>query len=135
MNQNRQAHLDGVDRDIQSSEDQAMTMTNNVAQLRIGREVRDAEEALNEALIRQSQLFTSIIAVRRDIGLGAFTAHEALLRITKSQHSLLTAGGDLARAHNNLSEVGTEIFGTGADSLCPPKTATVGNDSRLYAAA
>lgn len=112
-----------------------MTMNTNVAQLRIGREVRDAEEALNEALIRQSQLFTSIISVRRDIGLAAFTAHEALLRITKSQQSLLTAGGDLARAHSNLSEVGTEIFGTVGDTFCPPQKGVLDDTPALRAAA
>lgn len=89
-----------------------MTMNANVAQVRIEREVRDAEEALNEALIRQSQLFTSIIAVRRDIGLGAFTGHDALMRLTKSQQSLLSAGSELARTHGRLAEIGTEIFGT-----------------------
>lgn len=112
-----------------------MTMNANVAQVRIEREVRDAEEALNEALIRQSQLFTSIIAVRRDIGLGAFTGHEALLRITKSQQSLLTAGGDLARAHGTLAEVGSEIFGTGTDTFCPPKKGIADNDTLFRAAA
>jgi len=112
-----------------------MTMNSNVAQVRIGREVRDAEDALNEALIRQSQLFTSIIAVRRDIGLGAFTAHEALLRLSKSQQSLLTASSDLARAHGNLSEVGTEVFGTSADTFCPPKKGSIDVDTAIRAAA
>ena len=112
-----------------------MTITNHVAQVRIAREVREAEEALNEALIRQSQLFTSIIVVRRDIGLGAFTAQEALLRLTKSQQSLLTASSDLARAHSNLADVGAEIFGTGTDTFCPPLKGLLDNDSQRRAAA
>ena len=112
-----------------------MTMTNSVAKVRIEREVRDAEEALNEALIRQSQLFTSILAVRREIGLGAFEGHDALLRLTKSQHSLLTAGGDLARTHNRLAEIGSEIFGTVGDTFCPPQKGVLNDTPALRAAA
>ncbi len=112
-----------------------MTMTNHVAQVRIAREVREAEEALNEALIRQSQLFTSIIVVRRDIGLGAFEGHDALLRLTKSQQSLLTAGSELARTHCRLAEIGTEIFGTVADTFCPPKKGVLNDTLALRAAA
>lgn len=112
-----------------------MTMTNSVAQVRIEREVREAEEALNEALIRQSQLFTSILAVRRDIGLGAFEGHDALLRLTKSQQSLLTAGSDLARTHGRLAEIGTEIFGTMGDTICPPQKGVLTDTPSLRAAA
>lgn len=112
-----------------------MTMTNHVAQVRITREVREAEDALNEALIRQSSLFTSILAVRRDIGLGAFEGHDALLRLTKSQQSLLAAGSDLARTHGRLAELGTEIFGTVGDTICPPQKGAMNDTPALRVAA
>ena len=97
------------DRDHPTSEDHAMTMTINVAQMRIEREVREAEEALNEALLCQSQLFTSMLAARRDIAAPVMTGQDALMRLSKSQQSLLSAGGDMARVHGRLAEIGAEI--------------------------
>jgi hypothetical protein len=86
-------------------------MTKPVATTRIAREIQDAEAALNDALLRQSQLFTSLVTARRDVGLAAFTGQDALMRLTKSQQSLLSAGGDLARVHGRVLEINGEITG------------------------
>lgn len=94
-----------------------MSMNHTIAQLRITRELHDAEFALNEALLRQSSLFTTLLTARRDTGVAALTGQDALLRLTKSQQSLLSAGGDLARVHNRMLEINRESMG-GADD-CP----------------
>lgn len=52
-------------------------MTTMVAQLRISRESQNAECALDNALIQQSQLFGT---ARRDISAGAFAGHDALVQ-------------------------------------------------------
>jgi hypothetical protein len=95
-----------------------MSMTVPVAQLRIARDIREAEEALNEALLRHSSIFTTVVSARLESDVGAFAAHEALLRLAKSQQSLLDAGGNLARAHGSLLDVQREM-GIGDD--CPPE--------------
>jgi hypothetical protein len=95
-----------------------MTMTVPVAQLRIARDIRHAEEALNEALLRHSSIFSTVVSARLESDVGAFAAHEALLRLAKSQQSLLDAGGNLARAHGSLLDVQREM-GIGDD--CPPE--------------
>jgi hypothetical protein len=95
----------------------AMSMTVPVAQLRIARDIRQAEDALNEALLRHSSLFTSVVSARQETGVGPFVAHEALLRLTRSQQSLLEAGGDLARVHGSLLDVQREVCGA---EECPP---------------
>lgn len=94
-----------------------MSMTVPVAQMRIVRDINEAEKALDEALIRHSSLFTTMVAARRDTGSGPFVGHEALLRLAKSQQALLDAGGDLARVHGVLLDVQREM-GVGAE--CPP---------------
>lgn len=96
-----------------------MTMTVSVASMRISREIRDAEAALDEALIRHANLFSSMVTARRETEVGPFTGHEALLRLARSQQSLLDAGGDLARVHGQLLEVQKEY--SGVDD-CPPPT-------------
>lgn len=100
-----------------------MGMTVNIAQARIARELIEAEQAVDEALIKQSQLFTSLVIARRDLGMASTYGQDALLRLAKSQQSLLSAGGDLARVHGRMLEIGTEVR---ADVLspCPPAGTT-----------
>jgi hypothetical protein len=92
-------------------------MTVPVAQLRIARDISEAEKALDEALIRHSSLFTTMVAARRETAAGPFVGHEALLRLAKSQQALLDAGGNLARVHGSLLAVQKEMGGT---DECPP---------------
>ncbi len=94
-----------------------MSMTVPVAQMRIARDLNEAEKALDEALIRQSSLFTTMVEARRQTGSGPMVGHEALLRLAKSQQALLEAGGNLARVHGSLLGVQKEICGT---DECPP---------------
>jgi hypothetical protein len=95
-----------------------MTMTVPVAQLRIARDISAAEKALDEALIRHSSLFTTMVSARRETGADPFTGHEALLRLAKSQQALLEAGGNLARVHGSLLGVQREM---GVGDECPPQ--------------
>ena len=85
-----------------------MTMTTSVATARLARELTDAETALNEALIRQSQLFTSMIVARRDVEVDQFTGQDVLMRLNKAQQELLSSGGGLARVHG-LLDIGREV--------------------------
>ncbi len=88
-----------------------MKMSHDVAQMRIVRELRDAEEALDNALLRQSSLLTTMVEARRATGSNPFVGQEALLRLSKSQQTLLTAGGDLARVHANLLTIQADVLG------------------------
>ena len=93
-----------------------MSMSVPVAQMRIARDITEAEKALDEALIRHSSLFTTMVTARRETGSVPFAGHEALLRLAKSQQALLEAGGNLARVHGSLLQVQKEVCG--ADE-CP----------------
>jgi hypothetical protein len=88
-----------------------MSMTVPVAQMRIARDISEAEKALDEALIRHSSLFTTMVAARRETGAAPFAGHEALMRLAKSQQALLEAGGNLARVHGSLLELQKEVCG------------------------
>lgn len=98
-----------------------MGMSHSVAQMRIVRELREAEVALDNALLRQSVLLTTMIEARRDTEAGPFVGQSALMRLTKSHQTLVTAGNDLARVHSNLLQVQGDVLGY---EECPPKTAT-----------
>lgn len=98
-----------------------MTMTFAVANMRVSRDIREAERALDEALLRHSALFASMVSARRETDLEPFTGHEALLRLAKSQQALLDAGGDLARVHGQLLDIQREKSGV---DECPPEEKT-----------
>lgn len=98
------------------------TMTPAVAQMRVTRDLRDAEAALDEALIRQANLLSSMVTARREAGLPAFLGQDALMRLLKSQQAMVDAGGELARVHGRLSAIAVETMG-GNDEC--PKTATL----------
>lgn len=105
-----------------------MSMTVPVARMRISRDISEAEKALDEALIRHSSLFTTMVAARRETGSDPFTGHEALLRLSKSQQALLEAGGNLARVHGSLLEVQREM---GVLDDCPPEETRGSQDDRI----
>ena len=98
-----------------------MSMTVPVAQMRIVRDINAAEQALDEALIKHSSLFTTMVSARRETGSSPFTGHEALLRLAKAQQALLEAGGNLARVHGSLLDVQKEVCGV---DECPPNEPT-----------
>lgn len=108
-----------------------MAMTVQIAQTRIQRELIEAEQALDEALIRGSRLFTSLVTARRDLGIGG-VGQDTLLRLAKTQQSLLSAGGDLARVHGRMLEINEQITGDLA-SDCPDNGLTGLSDESIAA--
>lgn len=92
-------------------------MTTNVAQQRISRDLMHAEAALDEALLRQARLLSTMVHARRETGVAPFVGQDALMRLVRSQQAMLNAGGELARVHGKLSDIAVE-FAVGTDS-CP----------------
>jgi hypothetical protein len=95
-----------------------MSMTLAVAQIRIIHELREAEASLDEALLKQAKLFATLITARRETGTEPFVGHNELMRLVKSQRTLLSACSDLARVHGGLKEIGRERGAIIHD--CPP---------------
>ncbi|NKJ43854.1 hypothetical protein [Novosphingobium sp. SG720] len=100
----------------------AAAMTPAVAQMRVTRDLHEAEAALDEALIRQANLLSSMVTARREAGLPPFQGQDALMRLLKSQQAMVDAGGELARVHGRLSAIAAETMG--GNDQCP-KTATL----------
>jgi hypothetical protein len=84
-------------------------MTPNVAQQRITRDLKEAEFALDEALLRQSRLLSTMVHARRETGVPPYTGQDALMRLVRSQAAMLNAGGELARVHGRLNAIQVEM--------------------------
>lgn len=95
-----------------------------VAQLRIARDVQAAEDALNDAMIAQSSLFSGLLVARRETGADPFLGHEQLLRLAKVQQALLTSSGDLSRVHGGLLKVQETV---GGPRECPDQLSPMGS--------
>lgn len=89
-----------------------------VAHLRIARDLRQAEEALDEAFLRQARLLATMVDARRETGVAPFLGQDALMRLVKSQQATVDAGGELARVHGRLTSIAVEHCG--GNDKCPP---------------
>lgn len=85
-----------------------MTMTIPVATLRISTGIRDAETALDHALLKQSQLLTEMISARMLDDGPAFVGQVEVMRLIKAQQSVTASANDLARIHGGLLDIGRE---------------------------
>lgn len=87
----------------------SQTMSSTVAQQRISRDLREAEAALDEALLTQAKLLSTMVHARRETGVSPFTGQDAMMRLVRSQQAMLNAGGELARVHGRLSDIAVEM--------------------------
>jgi len=99
----------------------------SVAQMRIARDLHQAEAALDEALVLQARLLETMVGARRDTGVAPFLGQDALMRLVKSQQAMLDAGGELARVHGRLSTIAAETCG--GNDPCPPRAGLADEDA------
>lgn len=71
--------------------------------VRIARCVRNAEHALDDAILTSSALVTAMIEGRRDAGLAAEVGQEALERVVGNLQHLTGARGCLVEGHTALA--------------------------------
>lgn len=109
-----------------------MAMQKGSAAIRIAREIRVAESALNAALTSQSQLFTSLVTTRDQLAQDLLIGQDALMRLVKAQLSLVQSGNDLARVHGKLLEINREVGGAAED--CPDDWRAWGESRTVIAA-
>lgn len=96
-----------------------MTMTLQVATARLGREIGDAHECIDQALVATAALLHSTAIARANIqdidpGLG----HGAMLRMHKSLGELLGVRADMLRVHESLKSDLRVIAGP-EEPTCP----------------
>lgn len=85
-----------------------MTMTSDVATLRIMRELKQLEDAIDAAIVAQCALGATLAQARIDTDAPAVTGHVAIMRLGKAGQMLIAARADAIRAHEDLYKVGQE---------------------------
>lgn len=85
-----------------------MTMTSEVATLRITRDLKQFEDAIDAAIAAQCALGVTLAQARIETGAPAVSGHVAMMRLAKAGQMLVSARADAIRAHEDLYKVGKE---------------------------
>lgn len=96
-----------------------MTLTVSAATARIGRDLANAHNAVDQALVATTALLHSAAMARADNpDVAPLMGHSAFLRMHKGLGNLLTVRSDLLRAHQTLREEAAEVMGPD-EATCP----------------
>lgn len=100
-----------------------MTMTPQIAATRIGRELREAEENLDQLLLRQSRILNTLIQASLDVEAPFAEMQLPLARLGRVQQQLIEARSSLIHAHGELRKMGDARADIMTD--CPPTKAAL----------
>lgn len=103
-----------------------MSMTIAAATARISNHLPEAELSLDSALLASTRLMESMLLARRAEGIQVYAAQNALMRLAKTQRSLIESQNDMIRVHRDLLDAGREVKAIGDDTAnCPTDTLPV----------
>ena len=110
-----------------------MTMTIAAATARISRQLPDAELSLDAALLASTRLMESMLLARQSDGVETFAGQAALLRLARSQRSLIESQNDMIRVHHALVDVdtGREVKAIDDDPGSCPNQASLEDAARF----
>lgn len=115
-----------------------MTMNLASATARISRQLPEAEQTLDTALLAATRLMESMLLARQVDGIEVYTGQEALLRLARSQRNLMSSQNDMLRVHRELLEIGRETkAGLDENGSCPTESGRLdvsGNEDLLRVA-
>lgn len=99
-----------------------MSITISAAAARISRQLPEAELSLDSALLASARLMESMLLARQADGMELFAGQTALMRLAKTQRTLIESQNDMMRVHEELRGIGQEIKAIGDEDGSCPKT-------------
>lgn len=105
-----------------------MALTLAPAMARISRQLRDAEHATDQAILKSVELMASLVRARAESGVVVHTGQRALIRLVKAQQSLVEGSSDIFRVHDEMAGIGRE-FGLFDEDNSTPKFALQANET------
>lgn len=112
-----------------------MSITIASAAARIGRQLPEAEVSLDAALLASTRLMESMLLARGAEGVSSFTGQTALMRLAKSQRSLIESQNDMMRVHGELLGIGREVKAISDDAgTCPKQARLVADEAQCMSA-
>ncbi len=109
-----------------------MTMTKEIARVRIARELADLESTIIDASARAANLAATMAMARRECDVHHGLGLSEVMRVNLIQQNLTTASANTARVHDGLRKVSRTVMLP--DEECPALTGILQNgDSRAAA--
>lgn len=108
-----------------------MSMTISAATARISRQLPEAEVSLDSALLASARLMESMLLARQAEGVTNFAGQDALLRLARSQRSLIESQNDMIRVHRALLHAGREVKAIIDEPEACPASATLVDDAEV----
>ena len=102
-----------------------MAYTNQIAVMRIQRDLITAEDTIDQAMAAVASLSATLLEARVGTSTPSSLGHEVLMRLTKAQSSLVNTRGDMLRVHGELLDIGKVTMMPDIHENCPPKAAAI----------
>lgn len=97
-----------------------MSFTVHSAAARLSRQVPDAENAVDDAMLKITEVIATSIGAQRDTGVRGTPGQAAISRLHKALGSMIAVQSDLLRAHGLMLSVAQET-GINDHPTCPDK--------------
>lgn len=101
-----------------------VSLTISSATARLARQVPQAEHDIDQALMALTSLLNSMVAARHADDVTAGTGELAIQHVGKAIEGLVTASGEVAKAHGRLRKIYQE-YAQGDLSDCPNGSAAL----------
>nr|WP_240511177.1 hypothetical protein [Novosphingobium panipatense] len=112
-----------------------MSITISAATARIARQLPEAELSLDSALLASARLMESMLLARQADGVATFTGQTALMRLAKTQRTLLESQNDMIRVHQELLGIGRDIKAIVDEPEACPERAELVEDAQMLRSA
>lgn len=97
-----------------------MPFTIQTAAARLSRQVPEAEAAIDDAMLKLTDVIATSIGARRDTGFREAVGQAAIGRLHRALGSMISVQADLLRAHGNMATLGFET-GIMDEPTCPDR--------------
>jgi hypothetical protein len=104
-----------------------MSFTIHTAAARLSRQVPEAEAAIDDAMLKLTDVIATSIGARRDTGIRETVGQAALARLHKCLGAMISVQGDLLRAHGQMARIGVET-GIMDEPNCPDRPGASAHD-------
>lgn len=97
-----------------------MNLTIETAAMRIRRQIRNAEQKTDEALLAQSSLLGEMISARTAFNVNPSAGQKAVIRLATAQKNLVDSQNNLLRTHDALVEIYKEVGLANEEGMTEP---------------
>jgi hypothetical protein len=111
-----------------------MSLNRIAATARIARQLKEAEQKADHALLALAELMVTLVQARGEADIAPHTGQTALVRLVHAQRSIIEGSSDLFRVHDGMAKLGRELGVLDERKSTPPSGLGEGAGSAQAAA-